>query len=40
MPARCAYPGQPMGAYCWAADINDLAPCFAKLASEIMRITK
>ena len=32
--------GQPTGVYCWAATENDLMPCFAKLASEIMRITK
>jgi Flp pilus assembly protein TadG len=40
--ATCASrnPGQPVGAYCWAANIDDLAPCFAKLASAIMRITK
>ena len=31
---------QPTGVYCWAATENDLMPCFAKLASEIMRITK
>ncbi len=38
--ARCRNPGQPTGVYCWAATENDLMPCFAKLASEIMRITK
>lgn len=31
---------QPTGVYCKAATINDLKPCFSKLASEILRITK
>lgn len=31
---------QPSGVYCYAATINDLRPCFAKLASEILRISK
>lgn len=31
---------QPSGIYCYAATINDLRPCFAKLASEILRISK
>ena len=31
---------QPTGIYCFAATVNDLRPCFAKLASEILRISK
>jgi hypothetical protein len=31
---------QTSGVYCYAATINDLRPCFAKLASEILRISK
>ena len=31
---------QPVGVYCYAATENDLKPCFARLASEIMRITR
>lgn len=31
---------QPSGIYCYAATVNDLRPCFAKLASEILRISK
>ncbi|TXI86150.1 vWA domain-containing protein [Cupriavidus sp. Marseille-Q8015] len=31
---------QPSGIYCYAATINDLRPCFAKLASEILRISQ
>ena len=33
-------PGQPTGVYCYAATADDLAPCFSRLASEIMRITR
>jgi hypothetical protein len=29
-----------MGVYCYAATQADLTPCFGKLASAIMRITK
>lgn len=39
-PARCARPTKPMGVYCYAATQADLTPCFGKLASAIMRITK
>jgi Flp pilus assembly protein TadG/predicted peroxiredoxin len=39
-PARCARPTKPMGVYCYAATQSDLTPCFGKLASAIMRITK
>lgn len=31
---------QPKGVYCYAKTINNLAPCFATLASEILRITQ
>ncbi|PUA17742.1 VWA domain-containing protein [Glaciimonas sp. PCH181] len=39
---RCvtAGAGQPVGIYCHAVDENALAPCFDKLASAILRITK
>lgn len=41
-PARCVQSGatQPIGTYCHAADENELKPCFDKLASAILRITK
>ncbi|UUZ75852.1 hypothetical protein LP414_30565 [Polaromonas sp. P1(28)-13] len=32
--------GQPVGIYCHAVDENGLKPCFEKLASAILRITK
>lgn len=31
---------QPTGVYCYAKTIDDLKPCFSKLASEILRISK
>ena len=31
---------QPSGVYCYAANISGLKPCFSKLASEILRISK
>jgi len=31
---------QPAGIYCYAANISGLKPCFSKLASEILRISK
>ena len=34
------YAGQPVGAYCWAATTANLGPCFSKLASEILRLTR
>ncbi|MFC5475283.1 VWA domain-containing protein [Paraherbaspirillum soli] len=39
---RCvtAGAGQPVGLYCHAVDANGLKPCFDKLASAILRITK
>ncbi|MBD8627007.1 VWA domain-containing protein [Oxalobacteraceae sp. CFBP 8753] len=37
---RCRRPDQPVGMYCYAATDNDLTPCFSRLASAILRITK
>jgi Flp pilus assembly protein TadG len=37
---RCRKPDQPLGMYCYAATDNDLTPCFSRLASAILRITK
>ena len=31
---------QPSGIYCYAKTVNDLRPCFSKLASEILRISQ
>lgn len=39
-PARCRDPQKPVGVYCYAETANDLNPCFSRLASEILRITK
>lgn len=39
-PAQCQVNVQPVGTYCHAADENELKPCFDKLASAILRITK
>src|SRR5471030_416651 len=39
-PERCVTPSQPTGLYCYAATTNDLTPCFSKLASAILRISK
>ncbi|NYE61652.1 Flp pilus assembly protein TadG [Duganella sp. 1224] len=39
-PARCYNPNKPVGVYCFAATQNDLTPCFSKLASAILRISK
>lgn len=41
-PARCraAGAGQPVGIYCHAATVADIQPCFASLASQILRITR
>ena len=39
-PARCQKPTQPIGMYCYAATDADLTPCFSRLASAILRITK
>jgi Flp pilus assembly protein TadG len=37
---RCRKPDQPVGMYCYAATDADLTPCFSRLASAILRITK
>jgi Flp pilus assembly protein TadG len=37
---RCYNPAQPVGVYCQALTPADLTPCFSKLASEILRISK
>jgi Flp pilus assembly protein TadG len=37
---RCQKPDQPVGVYCYAATDADLTPCFSRLASAILRITK
>lgn len=39
-PQRCRKPAQPSGLYCYAATTADLTPCFSRLASEILRLTK
>ena len=41
-PARCKAKsaGHPAGVYCHAKTANDLQPCFASLAAEILRITR
>jgi hypothetical protein len=40
-PDASAYnKAQPSGIYCYAKTINDLRPCFSKLASEILRISQ
>lgn len=39
-PSRCYNPAQPVGVYCYAATIADLAPCYSQLASQILRISK
>lgn len=39
-PSRCFDATKPVGLYCYAATTSDLTPCFSKLASAIMRISK
>lgn len=39
-PARCHNPNKPVGMYCHAATQADLTPCFSRLASAILRISK
>jgi len=39
-PSRCYNPSQPVGMYCYAATTADLTPCFSRLASAILRISK
>ncbi len=38
--ARCYNPGKPVGMYCYAATEADLTPCFSRLASAILRLSK
>jgi Flp pilus assembly protein TadG len=39
-PSRCYNPAKPVGMYCYAATETDLTPCFSRLASAILRISK
>lgn len=39
-PNRCRKPAEPVGLYCYAATDSDLSPCFTRLASAILRISK
>jgi Flp pilus assembly protein TadG len=39
-PARCYNANKPVGMYCYAATEADLTPCFSRLASAILRISK
>jgi Flp pilus assembly protein TadG len=39
-PKRCQNANQPVGMYCYAATDADLTPCFSRLASAILRISK
>jgi Flp pilus assembly protein TadG len=39
-PSRCSRPNSKVGVYCYAATQADLTPCFSKLASAILKITK
>jgi Flp pilus assembly protein TadG len=39
-PSRCFNAAKPVGVYCYAATQADLTPCFSKLASAILRISK
>lgn len=39
-PSRCYNPDKPVGMYCYAATTADLTPCFSRLASAILRISK
>lgn len=39
-PANCYNPAKPVGMYCYAATEADLTPCFSRLASAILRISK
>lgn len=39
-PARCYNPDKQVGMYCFAATETELTPCFTRLASAILRITK
>ena len=39
-PSRCYDPEKPIGMYCYAKTEADLTPCFSRLASAILRISK
>jgi Flp pilus assembly protein TadG len=39
-PSRCYDANKPVGMYCYAATDADLTPCFSRLASAILRISK
>lgn len=39
-PSRCYRPSKPVGMYCYAATEADLTPCFSRLASAILRISR
>lgn len=39
-PARCYNAAKPVGMYCYAATEAALTPCFSRLASAILRISK
>lgn len=39
-PSRCYNASKPVGMYCYAATTADLTPCFSRLASAILRISK
>ena len=39
-PSRCRKAAEPVGLYCYAATESDLSPCFTRLASAILRISK
>lgn len=38
--ASCRKPAEPVGLYCYAATESDLSPCFTRLASAILRISR
>ena len=38
--AACRKPAEPVGLYCYAATESELSPCFTRLASAILRISK
>lgn len=38
--AACRKPAEPAGLYCYAATESELSPCFTRLASAILRISK
>ncbi|MDP5238041.1 VWA domain-containing protein [Uliginosibacterium sp. 31-16] len=39
-PVRCRMTAQPIGEYCYAATTSELQPCFDRLASRILRLSK